>query len=120
MENFIKRIQEQLDNMTEEAKDQWILTQAMLFPAHKQEDFYQSICGKKVVMNMPGLDEIAAFCDRVERGEIVMQYETHYIEFDDFGDYHDEWEHDFHDPDHAMNFVSSVLRGCHDLIILGD
>ena len=28
MENFIKRIQEQLDNMTEEAKDQWILTQA--------------------------------------------------------------------------------------------
>lgn len=49
-----------------------------------------------------------------------MQYETHYIEFDDFGDYHDEWEHDFHDPDHAMNFVSSVLHGCHDLIILGD
>lgn len=116
----IKKLQEQLDNMTEEAKDQWILTQARLLPEHKQEDFYQSICGKKVVMNMPGLDEIAAFCDRVERGEIVMQYETHYIEFDDFGDYHDEWEHDFHDPDHAMNFVSSVLHGCHDLIILGD
>ena len=73
--NFIKRIQEQLDNMTEEAKDQWILTQARILPEHKQEDFYQSICGKKVVMNMPGLDEIAAFCDRVERGEIVMQYE---------------------------------------------
>ena len=84
MENFIKKLQEQLDNMTEEAKDQWILTQARLLPEHKQEDFYQSICGKKVVMNMPGLDEIAAFCDRVERGEIVMQYETHYIEFDDF------------------------------------
>ena len=30
MENFIKRLQEQLDNMTEEEKDQWILTQARL------------------------------------------------------------------------------------------
>ena len=43
MENFIKKLQEQLDNMTEEAKDQWILTQARLLPEHKQEDFYQSI-----------------------------------------------------------------------------
>ena len=103
MENFINKLQKQLDNMTEEEKDQWILTQAKLLSEHKQESFYQSICGKKMVMNMPGIDEIAAFCDRVERGEIVMQYETHYIEFDDFGDYHDEWEHDFHDPDHAMN-----------------
>lgn len=40
MENFIKKLQEQLDNMTEEAKDQWFLTQARLLPAHKQEDFY--------------------------------------------------------------------------------
>lgn len=119
MENFIKRLQEQLDNMTEEEKDQWILTQARLLPEYKQEDFYQSICGKKMVMNMPGLDEIAAFCDRVECGEIVMQYEAHYIKFDGFGHSRNCWEHDFYDPGHAMNFVSSVLQGCHDLIILG-
>ena len=40
------------------------------------------------------------------------------MEFDDYGHYHDDWEHDFYDPNHAMSFISSVIKGCHDLIVL--
>ncbi len=67
---------------------------------------------------MPERDEITEFCDRVRNGDICVEYETHYVEFDDYGHFHDDWEHDFYDPDYAMSFISSVIKGCHDLIVL--
>ena len=47
-----------------------------------------------------------------------MEYETHYVEFDDFGSFHDDWEYDFYDPEQAMTFLSAVISGCHYLIVL--
>ena len=118
MENFFEKLKLQLEKMTPEEKDAWILEQAKILPEWKQEDFYKSVCGTKKVIDMPERDEITEFCEKVSNGEITVKYETHYVEFDDFGHYHDGWEHDFYDPDYAMTFVSSVLSGCHDLIVL--
>ena len=118
MDEFYKKIQEQLNCMTEAEKDSWILSQAKILPTWKQEDFYKSICGTKKVINMPERDEIIAFCEKVRNGDISVVYETHYVEFDDYGHFHDDWEHDFYDPKHAMSFISSVIKGCHDLIVL--
>ena len=118
MDEFYKKIQKQLNRMTEAEKDSWILSQAKILPTWEQEDFYKSICGTKKVINMPEPDEIKAFCEKVGNGDISVEYETHYVEFDDYGHFHDDWEHDFYDPKHAMSFISSVIRGCHDLIIL--
>ena len=118
MDEFYKKIQKQLNRMTEAEKDSWILSQAKILPTWEQEDFYKSICGTKKVINMPERDEISAFCEKVRNGDISVEYETHYVEFDDYGHFHDDWEHDFYDPKNAMSFVSSVIRGCHDLIVL--
>lgn len=118
MDEFCKKIQKQLKRMTEAEKDSWILSQAKILPTREQEDFYKSICGIKKVINMPERDEIAAFCEKVRNGDISVEYETHYVEFDDYGHFRDDWEHSFYDPKHAMSFISFVIRGCHDLIIL--
>lgn len=118
MDSFIDKISKQLKMMTEKEKDAWILSQAKILSEWKQEDFYKSICGTKKIINMPERDEIKAFCEKVRSGDISVEYETHYVEFDDYGHFHDDWEHDFYDPDHAMSFISSVIKGCHDLIVL--
>lgn len=67
---------------------------------------------------MPERSEITGFCEKVRNGDIVVEYETHYVEFDDYGHFHDDWEHEYYDPDNAMGFISSVIRGCHDLVVL--
>ncbi|MCI8894311.1 MAG: hypothetical protein HFI42_09780 [Lachnospiraceae bacterium] len=67
---------------------------------------------------MPEYSEIDEFCRKVKNGDISMEYETHYVAFDDYGHFHADWEHDFYDPDHAMTFLSTVFHGCHDLIVL--
>lgn len=118
MDDFYKKIQKQLNCMTEAEKDSWILSQAKILPTWEQEGFYKSICGTKKVINMPERDEITAFNEKVRNGDISVEYETHYVEFDDYGHFHDDWEHDFYDPKHAMSFISSVIKGCHDLIVL--
>lgn len=118
MDNFFDKIKKQLKLMTENEKDAWILSQAKILPDWKQEDFYKSVCGTKKIINMPERGEIAEFCEKVRKGDISVEYETHYVEFDDCGHFHDDWEHDFYDPDHAMGFIISVIKGCHDLIVL--
>lgn len=118
MDGFFDKIKKQLKLMTEEEKDAWILSQAKILSNWKQEDFYKSICGTKKVIDMPERTEIEAFCEKVRDGDICVEYETHYVEFDDYGHFHDDWEHDYYDPDHAMAFISSVIRGCHDMIVL--
>ena len=40
------------------------------------------------------------------------------MEFDEFGHFHDDWEHIFHDPSGVGMFLSSVIDGCHDLVLL--
>lgn len=115
---LLDKIKKQLGRMTVAEKDAWILAQAKVLPDWKQEDFYKSICGTKKVINMPERNDITEFCEKVRNGDIVVEYETHYVEFDDYGHFHDDWEHDFYDPDHAMSFISSVIKGCHDLIVL--
>ena len=118
MNHFLEKLHKQLNEMTEAEKDAWILSQAKLLPEYRQEDFYKSICGAKKVMGMPERDEIIQFCKKVRNEDLAVLYETHYVEFDDYGHFHDEWEHDFYDPENAMGFLSSVVQGCHDLILL--
>lgn len=118
MNDFYNKVQKQLKHMTEKEKDAWILSQAKIFPAWQHEDFYKSITGTKRVINMPEKGEISSFCNKVREGDIFVEYETHYVEFDDYGHFHDDWEYDFYDSKHAMRFISSVVAGCHDLIIL--
>ena len=118
MNHFLEKLHKQLSEMTETEKDAWILSQAKLLPECRQEDFYKCICGTKKVMDMPERDEIIQFCKKVRNEDRAVLYETHYVEFDDYGHFHDEWEHDFYDPENAMGFLSSVFQGCHDLILL--
>lgn len=120
MDDFMEKIKNQLKNMSEKEKDFWIISQAKIAAQWQREDFYKSLCGKKQIIYMPEKQEIDRFCEQVENGEIVIEYETHYVEFDDMGYYHDDWEQFYHDPSGAMNFLSTVFRGCHDLVILED
>lgn len=98
MEHFMDKILTQLSIMSEEEKTEWIITQARLTAEWKQEDFYKSICGTKSIIDMPEKEKIDEYCQNVLNGTIVLQYETHYVEFDDYGHFHDDWEHEFYDP----------------------
>ena len=118
MDRFLDKIKEQLMRMKENEKDEWILSQAKILPEWKQEDFYKSVCGIKKVIDMPDRKEIAELCEKVRNGEITVEYETHYVEFDDYGHFHDDWEYVFYDPENAMPVIVSAIKGCHDLIVL--
>lgn len=118
MGDFIDKIRKQLERMKEKEKDEWILSQAKILPDWEQENFFKSLCGTKKVIGMPDRSEIAEFCKKVDAGDITVEYETHYVEFDDYGHYYGDWKQDYYDPNHAMTFISSVVRGCHDLIVL--
>jgi hypothetical protein len=118
MDNFLDKIRKQLEQMTETQKDAWVLSQAKLLPERKREDFYKSLCGTKKVIDMPERSEIDEFCDKVRNGDITVEYYTYYFEFDASGNYCDDWDYRFYDPNDAMPFISSVVSGCHDLILL--
>lgn len=66
-------------------------------------------------MELPKRNEIEQFCKKVISGEIYLEYETHYYEFDDDGRYMDDWKSWYNDPFGAMQFIDVVLKGCHKL-----
>jgi hypothetical protein len=117
---FIKQVKEQLGKMSEAEKEEWILTQAKLLGESKQQSFLMSLSGEKKVIYMPSQGEIEEFCEKVDHGDIYLEYETHYYEFDDDGRYMDDWKVWHNDPFQAMGFLNRVFRGCHDLLPLND
>lgn len=117
---FIQQVEEQLGRMSEADKDRWILSQAKLLEEDEQQGFLLSLSGEKKISYMPDNGEIRDFCQKVENGEIYLEYETHYFEFDDDGRYMDEWVVWHNDPFAAMDFLDKVFRGCHDLVILNE
>ncbi len=78
--DFITQVTHQLQKMTEKEKDSWILSQAKLTAEGRQADFLLSLTGSKKVMGMPSEQEIAGFCQKVESGEIYLEYMTRYCE----------------------------------------
>jgi hypothetical protein len=117
---FIKLVEEQLDKMSETEKDKWILEQAKLLKESKQQGFLMSLSGEKKIMYMPSQREIEEFCEKVENGEIYLEYETHYYEFDDNGRYMDDWKVWHNDPLDAFPFLNRIFWGCHDLLVLNE
>ena len=118
--DFITQVTHQLQKMTEKEKDSWILSQAKLTAEGRQADFLLSLTGSKKVMGMPSEQEIAGFCQKVESGEIYLEYMTRYCEFDRAGHYMDDWEVWYEDPFGAGKFLDRVFSGCHELLLLDD
>mgnify|MGYP002509956288 CR=1 FL=1 len=118
--NYIQQIIEQLSKMSEEQKNLWILSQAKLCEESKRQGFLQSLTGEKKIPYMPSQREIGEFCHKVENGDIYLEYETHYYEFDDDGRYIDDWKTWHNDPFKAMLYLDSIFKGCHDLLILDE
>ena len=118
--DFITQVTHQLQKMTEKEKDSWILSQAKLTAEGRQADFLLSLTGSKKVMGMPSEQEIAGFCQKVESGEIYLEYMTRYCEFDRAGHYMDDWEVWYEDPFGAGEFLDRVFIGCHELLLLDD
>lgn len=117
---FIDSIRELLRDMSAAQKDAWILTKAKLLSESEQQDFILSLKGEKIITYMPAEEDIEAFCQKVQNGDIYVEYETHYREFDSFGRYMDDWEAMYLDPQDAFSFLNRTFQGCHDLIILGE
>ena len=117
---FIKQVKEKLGEMTESEKEEWILAQAKLLKENEQQNFLMSLSGEKKVIYMPSQGEIEELCEKVEHGDIYLEYETHYYEFDDDGRYMDDWKVWHNDPFQVMGFLNRVFRGCHDLLLLNE
>lgn len=118
--NYIQQITEQLNKMSEEQKNKWILSRAKLCKESERQGFLQSLTGEKKVSYLPTQREIEEFCRKAENQEIYLEYETHYYEFDDDGKYVDDWKRWHNDIFGAMPFLDDVLVECHDLLILGE
>lgn len=117
---FIDFIYEKLQELSPEQKDMWILEQAKFTPESAYQDFILSLTGEKKIIYMPTEMEIEEFCKRVQSGEIYVEYETHYYEFNSEGRYVDDWEIWHNDPKSAFAFLDRAFRGCHDLLHLGE
>lgn len=117
---FIEQVEEQLDKMSPDEMKQWILTRAKLTEEQEQQAFLQTLTGKKKVIYMPDFSEIEAFFEKAESGDIYLEYETHYYEFDEDGSYLDDWKVWYMDPFGAMSFLNEVLRGCSALVAVGE
>ena len=88
---FIEQVEEQLRKMSEADKDRWILAQAKLLDESERQGFLLALSGQKKITYMPDDSEIQAFLEKVEKGEIYVEYEAHYYEFDDDGRFMDDW-----------------------------
>lgn len=108
---FKDQIVEQLKKMSEEEKDQWIMNQAILCHENDRDDFLKTLTGEKLVEDVPDDRAIEEFCQKVINGDIYVEYETHYCEFDDYGHYVDDWFEDYHDPKGAFSFLDKVFNG---------
>lgn len=117
---FIDFIYETLQELSPKQKDTWILEQAKLTPQSAYQDFILSLTGEKKILYMPTEMEIEEFCKKVQNGEIYVEYETHYCEFNSEGRYIDDWETWHNDPKSAFPFLDRTFRGCHDLLHLGE
>ena len=117
---FINQVIEQLNGMSEKEKEDWIISQARLTEEKSQQDFLMSLSGEKKIMYMPSRRDIEAFCERVEKGFIYLEYVARYYEFDDDGRYMDEWQVWYNDPAGVMPFLNKIFKGCHDLLILNE
>lgn len=115
---FIEHIIQLLEEMSIEKKEEWILAQAKLVSEFEQQDFIMSLTGEKKIMYMPTEAEIVEFCEQVNNGDICVEYETHYCEFNSEGRYVDDWEVYYNDPHNAFDFLHRVFGGCHELICL--
>ena len=118
MDKFFNQVKAQLQSMSEQAKDAWILRQAKLTQEDRQADFLMTLTGEKHIMDMPSEEEIDAFCRKAEAGEIYFEYMTRYCEFDDDGRYMDDWKIWHKDPFGAAGFLDRVFIGCHGLMLL--
>lgn len=118
--DFINYINKLLQEMSVEEKDAWILTQAKLTEESEAQDFIMALTGEKKISYMPTELQIEEFCRKVQNGDIFVEYETHYYEFDSEGRYMDDWEVRHNDPQGAFSFLNRTFHGCHDLICLGE
>lgn len=117
---FIDFIYEKLHELSPKQKDTWILEQAKLIPESAYQDFILCLTGEKKIIYMPTEMEIEEFCKKVQNGEVYVEYETHYYEFNSEGRYVDNWEIWHNDPKSAFPFLDRAFRGCHDLLRLGE
>jgi len=117
---FIQETKNQLEMMTPQEKDEWIIMQAQLLNENKRQGFLKSLSREKLILDMPSNEIIDEFCKQISEGRICLEYETHYYEFDDFGKYMDDWKVWYNDPNHAMLFIDNVFKGCHNLNKLGE
>ena len=68
---------------------------------------------------VPEDKEIDDFCEKVISGEIYLEYNTWYEEFDSFGSYKDDWEVEYLDPCGILDYMDRLFDGCHDLLRIG-
>ena len=115
---FLNKVKMHLETMSKEKKDEWIISQAKLIRENCYQDFIDSLLGNKKIQYMPEISKIEDFCKKVRCGEIYLEYETHYLEFDASGRYYGDWDIQYNDPLNAMTFLQGVFKGCHDLILL--
>ena len=115
---FIEQVKAQLKKMSEVEKEEWILDQAKVLHEYEQMNFLMSLSGAKRVQYMPTLENIKLFLKDVEQGDIYLEYETHYYEYDDDGRYFGDWKVWYNDPFRAMSYLERIFRGCHDLLLL--
>lgn len=117
---FMDFICKKLQELSPARKDAWILEQAKMVSESARQDFIMSLTGEKKIIYMPTEAEIEEFCKKVQDGEIYVEYETHYYEFDSDGRYMDDWKIWHNDPKAAFTFLDRTFKGCHDLLRLGE
>ncbi|WP_440897417.1 hypothetical protein ACS127_05450 [Amphibacillus sp. Q70] len=116
--DFMKQVDEQLSNMSDEEKDNWIRDIARTTREKKRQFFLHSLMNKeKYVSILPDdtINEIGAWCEKIENQDIYIEctgYETYEA------GYYGEWVDEYEDVFGIGEELSKAFQIARDLLYL--
>lgn len=111
---YITAVETQLSQMTETQKTDWIFAQARTVEENQREEFLDALSGKKKLCTELKPDEIFAWCNQVEEGEIYLKTEEY--EYYEEGAWESDWRVEYHDVFGIVPFLKKALNTCYQLL----
>lgn len=111
---YITKVEEQLKQMTEAEKTDWIYALARKVDEKDRQNFLNSLYGKKEIHMKLTKEEILDWCQKVEEGEIYLEGKlSEYYEERGWGS---DWIVEYHDTFGAMPYLTKAIDTCSQLV----
>lgn len=109
---YITAVEEQLHQMTEAQKTDWIFAKARSIEESQRESFLDDLADRKKTCLELDPDNIFDWCRQIEEGKIYFETEEYYRE----GAWDDDWEIEYHDIFDIIPYLEKAVHTCFQLL----